>query len=1150
MGSAQFVHLRAHSAYSLLEGALPIERLIDLACVDGQPALAIADTDNLFGALEFSEKAAAKGLQPIIGCALSVDLNVEAEDAVASEPGAAVGRLVLLASTERGYANLVKLASAAYLSDDRSDEVGVGIARLGQHADGLIALTGGPDGPLDTALTQSNRRLATQWLEALSAIFSDALYIEVQRHGTAAEAGVEQQLIELAYAHEVPLVATNQPYFAAAEDFESHDALICIAAGRTIMEDDRRRLTGQHYFKSRAEMALLFADLPEALANTIEIARRCAFRPTTRAPILPRFVSVGEAAATDSGRAEADLLREQAHAGLEIRLQQTELDFGVSRFNYVSRLEFELDVIEGMRYPGYFLIVADFIKWAKDQGIPVGPGRGSGAGSLVAYSLTITDLDPMRFGLLFERFLNPERVSMPDFDIDFCQDRRDEVIRYVQTKYGQDQVAQIITFGTLQARAVLRDVGRVLQMPYGQVDRLCKMVPSNPANPVTLAQAIDGEPRLQEARGEEEIVARLMDISIKLEGLFRHASTHAAGIVIGDRPLDELVPLYRDPRSDMPVTQFNMKWVESAGLVKFDFLGLKTLTVINKAIQLIARRGVTIDLDTLPLDDAATFDMLSRAETVGVFQLESAGMRKAIADMKPDRFDDIVALVALYRPGPMANIPTYCARKHDLEQPDYLHPKLEPILRETFGVITYQEQVMQIAQVLSGYSLGEADLLRRAMGKKIKSEMDAQRERFVDGAVERGVVPEQANMIFDLLSKFADYGFNKCHAAPYALVAYQTAYLKANHPAEFLAASMTLDVGNTDKLNDFRQEAKRLNISVEPPSVNNSSEVFDVREGRIFYSLAAIKGVGRQVVEHIVEARAGAPFTGIGDFAARIQSRMVNKRVLDNLVAAGAFDELEPNRARMSKGIDLVLSESAFLSDNQNQDAFDFGGNGAIAEIQLHDAKPWLPAEQLQREFQAIGFYFSAHPLDEYADVIKRMEVYLWSEFSALVKQGRDAGRLVGTVTARQERRTRNGNRMGVVQMSDPSGQYEAVVFSETLSQYRDLLEPGQSVVLLVSAEDRQEGVSVRVQRVDPLDTLAGKIQKCMKIFMRAPEPLQHVERQLDRTGDGEVSLILMLDNGAGTREVELRLPGGYRVSPQIASALKAVNGVLQVEVN
>jgi DNA polymerase-3 subunit alpha len=794
--------------------------------------------------------------------------------------------------------------------------------------------------------------------------------------------------------------------------------------------------------------------------------------------------------------------------------------------------------------------VADFIQWAKAQGIPVGPGRGSGAGSLVAYSTTITDIDPLRFSLLFERFLNPDRVSMPDFDIDFCQDRRDEVIRYVQEKYGRDQVAQIITFGTLQARAVLRDVGRVLQMPYSQVDRLCKMVPQNPANPVKLADAVANEPRFAEEAEREPIVQTLLDMAQKLEGLYRHASTHAAGIVIGDRPLSELVPMYRDPRSDMPVTQFNMKYVEQAGLVKFDFLGLKTLTVLERAVRLIARRGVAVDLAHIPLDDAETYAMLSRGEVVGVFQVESAGMRKALVGMRPDRIEDIIALVALYRPGPMENIPTYNARKHNEEETASIHPKIDHLVAETQGVIVYQEQVMQIAQELSGYSLGEADLLRRAMGKKIRSEMDAQRSRFVTGAVERGVGKPQADFIFDLLAKFADYGFNKSHAAAYAVVSYQTAYLKAHWPVEFLAASMTLDMGNTDKLADFRQDALRLGIEVVPPSVRTSFRDFEVGENRIFYSLAAVKGVGDAAVKHIVARRKEQPFASLTDFCERIDPRIVGKRVFESLIMAGAFDCFGHDRAALMAGVERMMGLAAFARENAASGQSDIFGNSLGSQQQvlnLPAAEPWLPADKLHREFQVVGFFLSAHPLDDYKKILQKMRVQTWTEFSAAVKRGSTAGRLAGTVTSKQERKTRTGNKMGVVQFSDTTGQYEAVLFSETLAQFRDLLEPGKSVVITVSAEDRPEGVNLRIQTVQALEDVASQVQKALRIFVRDAGPAPTLQAQLGQRGDGQVSIVVIKGEGMG--EVEIGLPDRYRISPQIASAMRAVPGVVEVEI-
>jgi DNA polymerase-3 subunit alpha len=1161
-----FVHLHVHSSYSLLEGALPIARLAELAKKDRQPALALTDTDNMFGALEFSEKMAGVGIQPIVGCALGVDFGDH------DNRGAAIGegfaRIVLLAAREDGYRSLMRLCSRAYLDTEQTERPHIKLAWLAEESKGLIALSGGPNGPFDTAIVAGQSALALARCEELQRLFGDRLYVELQRHGVPAERIAEPALIDLAYGRGVPLVASNEPFFATRDDYEAHDALLCIAEGRMIADQDRRQLTPEHRFKTRAEMAALFADLPEALAATVEVAERCAFRPRTLAPILPRFST--SATAGEAGRGhetkevkeaqeagEADELRHAARAGLERRLARHPLAPGHTAEDYHDRLTFELGVIASMKYAGYFLIVADFIQWAKAQGIPVGPGRGSGAGSLVAYALTITDLDPIRFGLLFERFLNPERISMPDFDIDFCQDRRDEVIRYVQEKYGREQVAQIITFGTLQARGVLRDVGRVLQMPYGQVDKLCKLVPQNPANPVTLARAIDDEPRLQAERDRDPVTRRAFDIAQKLEGLHRHASTHAAGIVISDRPLTELVPLYRDPKTLMPATQFNMKWVEPAGLVKFDFLGLKTLTVLDLAVKLVKRRGIDLDLINLPLDDAKSYDMLARGDTVGVFQVESAGMRRALVDMRPDRFEDLIVLVALYRPGPMANIPTYCARKLGHEPTDYLHPMLEPILRATYGIITYQEQVQQIARDLAGYSLGKADILRRAMGKKDRKEMASQHDSFISGAVERGIGRSDAEAIFDTCAKFAEYGFNKSHSAPYALLTYQTAYMKANYPVEFLAASMTLDMGNTDKLAEFRAEAERLGIKVEPPSINRSGVAFDVAGNTIYYALAALRGVGRQAVESVLAARAERPFADLADFASRANPRAVNKRVLESLVAAGAFDAIEPNRARAAAAVDTMLAtaqrthEDAAIGQSEL-----FGGAAAPAPINLPSVEPWLPAERLQREYEAVGFFLSGHPLDDYAAALKRLRVQSWSEFTRAVKAGASAGRVAGTVVSRTERRTKNGNKMGIIGLSDASGAYEAVLFAEGLAQYRDLLEPGTAVLLFLTAEVQGDEVRARIQSAEPLDQAAAKMQKGLRVFLRDDAPIEGVARRLEpikfaagrngaEPGDGEVSMVLILGNG---NEVEVKLPGRFKVSPQIAGAIKAVSGVVTVE--
>jgi DNA polymerase-3 subunit alpha len=988
-------------------------------------------------------------------------------------------------------------------------------------------------------------------LAALKDIFPGRLYIELMRHGLPQEVRCEAALVDLAYAHDLPLVATNDAHFPDRDFYEAHDALLCIAQGRAVADDDRRRLTPEHFFRPAAEMRALFADLPEACDNTLVVAQRCAFIPQPQRPILPAFP-------TPAGEDEASALRVAARVGLDTRLSGPAFagmpDDALRP--YRERLEFELDMIVETGFAGYFLIVADFIQWAKRQGIPVGPGRGSGAGSVVAWSLTITDLDPLRFGLLFERFLNPERVSMPDFDIDFCQDRRDEVIRYVQQKYGRDRVAQIITFGKLQARAVLRDVGRVLGMPYGQVDRLSKLVPYNPAHPVTLEKAIAAEPQLQQQRDSDEAVARLITIALRLEGLYRHASTHAAGVVIGDRPLQELVPLYRDPRSDMPVTQFNMKWVELAGLVKFDFLGLKTLTVLARCLELLAARGVALDLANLPLDDRASYELLARGDTVGVFQVEGAGVRDMLKKLRPDRFEDIIAVVSLYRPGPMENIPRYIAVKHGEEKADYLHPELEGILKETHGIMIYQEQVMQIAQVLAGYTLGGADLLRRAMGKKIQSEMDAQRQQFVDGATARGVERGRAELIFDQMAKFAGYGFNKSHAAAYALVAYQTAYLKANYPVEFLAASMTLDLGNTDKLNHFRQELGRLGIALLPPDINRSEVAFAVEmdpktdKPAIRYALAAVKGVGPQAMHEVVAERVrNRPFKDLFDFARRLDTKSFNRRQFENLVKAGAFDCLNPNRAQSFAAAELLLRQAGRAAEEREtrqENLFAGIDQGFAARPSLPVMADWEPVERLQNEFDAIGFYLSSHPLDPYAKSLERAGVLRWVDLpAALAANGSSRFRLAGIVIGKKERTSARGNRFAFVQLSDTSGAFEVTLFSEVLGQARALLEGGQPLIVTVDVRREEENLRLTVQKIEPLDAVVAHAAAGLRIFVGEAEALPRLKSVIAREAGGRGRVTVVLD--LPSREIEVALPGGFRVDPRIRAAVKSLPGIVDV---
>jgi DNA polymerase-3 subunit alpha len=1167
---ARFVHLKVHSAYSLLEGALPIGKLAKLAAAHNFPALGLTDTNNLYGALEFSDKLADAGIQPIVGVVLSIDFEDRRHDATergtpqVRTPGD--GNIALLAMNDAGYANLMKLVSRAHLDATDVEGAHATVGVLAAHTDGLIALTGGPDGPIDRGLRDGQKALAETRIDRLKTLFGDRLYVELQRHGLKSEHDVEPQLLAFAYGKGIPIVATNEAYFATPDDYEAHDALLCIAAGRYVVEDDRRRVTREHDFKSGEAMAEVFADLPEALDNTIEIAKRCAFRPQGRKPILPRFVAAkGDVSADEIAKLEADELRRQAEAGLAERLAAAPPAESFTREDYDKRLAYELDVIAGMKFPGYFLIVADFIKWAKSQGVPVGPGRGSGAGSVVAWALTITDLDPLRFGLLFERFLNPERVSMPDFDIDFCQDRRDEVIRYVQGKYGHDRVAQIITHGKLQARAVLRDVGRVLQMPYGQVDRLCKLVPNNPANPVTLPEAIDSEPKLQEQIAADPMVARLVEIAQKLEGLYRHASTHAAGMVIGDRPLVELVPLTRDPKTNSPVTQFNWKLVEAAGLVKFDFLGLKTLTVLQKAVELVKRgRGIDVDLLALPLDDKKSYELLAKADTVGVFQLESTGMRESLKRLKPDRFEDIIAMVALYRPGPMDNIPTYINRKHGEEPVDCLDPMLEGILKETYGVIIYQEQVIQIAQVMGGYSLGQADLLRRAMGKKDKAEMARHQAKFVEGAMSKGVSKKDAAYIFELVDKFAGYGFNKSHAAAYALVSYHTAYMKANYREEFLAASMTLDMSNTDKLALFAAEARKSGIAVQPPSVN-ASEVDFLAEaskeagkpGAIRYSLAALKNIGASAVATIVDDRkAKGPFKTLADFAARLNPKALNKRAIETLAAAGAFDGLEGNRALVLANVDQILELAQRMDQEKADGQADFfslgGGGGAKAgpSLQLRPATAWTPMERLSHEFDAVGFYLSGHPLDQYEQALQKLGVKRYVEFEALTERGATSGALAGIVIAARERRSQKGNKFAFAMFSDTTGQFEAVIFSDTLAVAGALLEPGTPVKLTVSAERDGDTVKMRVEGIEALDKAVASVQRGLKLVLdrrvieKNAGALAQIKARL-KPGKGEIRFVLPLVDR--NKEVELAAVGRYDVSPAMAGVLSTVPGVSEV---
>ena len=1133
-----FIHLRARSAYSLLQSALQVKSLAKLAAKREMPALGLTDANNLFGALEFSEAAAELGIQPIVG----VTLDVRGENGLA-------GTLALIAQSEAGYSNLMRLSSAAFLDAESHDDPNVAFARVLELSEGLIALTGGGDGALAPLIAQGKGDIAIDALKQLGVAFPNRLYVELQRHGEVIEAETEGPLLEMAYDLGLPIVATNDIRFEKKADHGAHDALMCIAASSYLGEDDRPRVTHQHYFRPAEEMLELFSDLPEAIQNTVEIARRTAYKVEKRKPILPRFD-------TKRGRDEAAELKAQAEAGLKERLKALGENLAASVEDYEKRLAFELQVITQMQFPGYFLIVWDFIKWAKSNDIPVGPGRGSGAGSVVAWALTITDLDPLRWGLLFERFLNPERVSMPDFDIDFCQERRGEVIEYVKNKYGEDRVAHIITFGTLQARAVLRDVGRVMQLPFGQVDRLAKLVPANPANPVTLAQAMEIEPKLQEAKRNEAEVRNLIETALQLEGLYRNASTHAAGIVIGDRPLIELVPLYRDPRAHLPATQFNMKWVEAAGLVKFDFLGLKTLTVIDRAVKFIRARGEKIDLNTGDYGDEKTYELLRSGLTFGVFQLEGQGMRDTLRKVKPTSLEDVIALISLYRPGPMQNIDRFANVKHGREDPDYLHDTLKPILEETYGVIVYQEQVMQIAQVLSGYSLGEADLLRRAMGKKQPAEMAKQKTRFIEGATQRGVSEGKASHIFDLVEEFAGYGFNKSHAAAYAVVAYQTAYLKAHYPVDFMAASMSLDLSNSDKLASFVQDAKRVNVPILPPDLNASEADFNVERMEdgglgVRYALGAVRNVGLAAMESVVsERKRGGKFKALYDFAERIDSKAINRRQLENLAKAGALDTMEPDRARALAACEIIAAYAQRVAEERaSSQASLFGAEEPSARPAFPKAPAWSAQDRLDAERESVGFYLSGHPLsDFFIDAGDR-----YSSYADILEEGETEPRaymMAGVVRRVQYRPAMSGGTLAFVSMSDPTGDFEGMIMPENVQAARDVIEVGKAFGFRGRVRWRDGDMKLAADSFEPVEAAEARIGEDLRIVLKEGAPLDLLAQTLSalpKAQPGEarpLHLVLQLKDG---RQIELNTKRVASGSPAARAALKAARGVERV---
>ncbi|MCH9753861.1 MAG: DNA polymerase III subunit alpha [Alphaproteobacteria bacterium] len=1124
-----FVHLRSYSSYSLLEGAIKLPDLISKISEDSMPAVAVTDKGNLFASLEFSMLASSKGIQPIIGCEFNFDPEIEGYANHTHGKNFVYDQILVIAKNDTGYQNLLKLSSDYYAGNESV----ITFSKLKECSDGLILLTGGQYGTFGKLLLQNQNKKAEDFLTKINEVFKDHLYIELMRHGLPEEEKIEKPSIDMAIKYNIPLVATNNVYFLNKEMHEAHQVLLCIADGKYFSDEERRRFSEESYLKTANEMRGLFSDIPEAIHNTISIAQRCSVKSDTHDTVFPEYkVSVG--------KDEKEELRILSREGLQKRLDFIDSLNPKSRTArdqfekvYWDRFQYELSVIENMGFMGYFLIVSDFIRWSKNQEIPVGPGRGSGAGSVISWGLDITDVDPIKFGLLFERFLNPERVSLPDFDIDFCQARRDEVIKYVTEKYGKEKVAHIITFGKLQARAVVRDVGRVLSLPYGQIDMIAKMIPFNAINPVSLAQAIEMEPELNNARKDDQRVAKLIDISLKLEGLHRHASTHAAGVVISRSDLIETVPLYKNSKTNMPVIQYSMKYAEAAGLIKFDFLGLKTLTVIDKCQDLIRKNNSDFDLRKISFSDQKTFEMLSKGKSSGVFQFESSGMKDYLSKMKPDAIEDIMALGALYRPGPMDNIPRYIDCKHGKVAAQYMHPKLENVLKPTNGVVIYQEQVLEIAKVLAGYTLGAADLLRRAMGKKIKAEMDAQREMFVAGAIKNGITKDKATEIFDMVAKFAGYGFNKSHAVAYGVISYQTAYLKANYPVEMLVAIMNTEIDDTDKISMFCEDAKDLGISVSPPDINSSNAYFSVNESSysIKFALGAIKNVSLNAMKLICEERSkNGVYKDIADFIKRLDSGVINKRQLEYLIKSGSFDSISSNRRQLFESIDsLIEFHNRSIEEKESNQINLFSSESASEDMlfNLRDTEDWDCDDRLNHECMAIGFYLSGHPLDVYKDYFDKINIFGASQIRNDLAPGRYTIKIAAIPVVIKTRSSPKG-RYVVMTLSTPTGMVDATIFDDKImEENRDVIYG--KVPILVESEVRKDGQMERILALNVfrLDSYLQKQRQSICIEINSTDAMEGLKKLIYKS-EKNSNTIIMIHVQVGDSKVKIELPKGY----------------------
>jgi len=1104
-GNKEFTHLKIHTQYSICEGALKTIDL-DRYCKNNKiKAAGLCASDNLCGALEFSELLAKSKTQPIIGTQINILHKGHS------------GKIPLFAKNLEGYKNLIKLSSKSYLEIKDDLDPHCTIEDIEKNSKGLILLSGTFDGIIGKLFFKNLNDEISLLFKKFRKIFKDNFYVEIQRHEDKGEKLFENFLLKISDDFSLPIIATNEVYYLDKEMHEAHDAYLCIGEKTYVNVKDRRKYSDSHYLKSSKEMYELFKDLPEALENNANFPFRVSYRPRNSLPILPNIQ-------TKESKNIDEVLSHDSIEGLNEKLNTYVFPFSLNKNKneiikkYNKRLKHEINIISKMKYSSYFLIVADYIKWAKKNDIPVGPGRGSGAGSLVAWSLSITDIDPIKFDLIFERFLNPDRVSMPDFDIDFCEEKRDKVFAYLKQKYGKG-VAHIITFGKLKARMAFRDVGRVLGLPYGYVDMLCKMIPFDPSRPLSLEQAIAQEPRIRKEEEKDPRVKKLVEISKKLEGLNRNMATHAAGVVIPEEKLAEFVPLYKDPSSDslLPSTQFDMYASENAGLVKFDLLGLKTLTVINKTISLLKKKKITIDINKIKLDDPKIFELLSLGHTVGLFQLESAGMRDALVNMKPNKFEDIIALVALYRPGPMSNIPIYNQCKHNEKKPDYLHPKLKKILEPTYGVIIYQEQVMQIAQELSGFSAGEADILRKAMGKKKRAELEKQKERFVNGAIKNGIAKDTAIFIFKKVEPFAEYGFNKSHAAAYAMIAYQTAYLKTYFPNEFIAASMTNELSNTDKLSEFFEELKRLNIRVQRPCINECFADFVPKENVLFYALGAIKNVGYEAVSYLIKERIkNGNFKSISDFIHRVNPKNINKLQLEGLVKAGVFDSIFENRKILYNNITNIIQNSKNLYENkiQNQSSLFTDESHKVSYlIQDENVSNWSRDETLSKEFESVGFYISDHPLKDYQDLLKQYKVKSFKDFE---NDNDNESFIAGTVMAIKEKKTSKGTAFAIIKFSDLSKVYELFLFSEILELNRDFLKEGKSFLITV-IKDKQHQENrfrrINVRKIVSFNNIMKNSYENVEIHMENVEDLKKLYEAIKEKGNSKIKISIKKEN-------------------------------------